>query len=157
VKTVWFDELPPYTVRSFTYSNEQVRADQVPRVIVCNINLEDRSFNWFVLRNHITMHGAKNLNYKSSINFSMIILFVPFVSWCDLPHFSFILRYFFCLLLVGLLQYMFTRCVCKWPHECSASTSVIRCWMIIVIVIFVIHFTPLWKTANGRARSGEGK
>jgi hypothetical protein len=39
VKTVWFDELPPYPIRSFTYRNEQVRADKVQRVIVYNMNV----------------------------------------------------------------------------------------------------------------------
>jgi hypothetical protein len=34
VKTVGFDKLPPYPVRSFTYRNEQVRADEVLTVIV---------------------------------------------------------------------------------------------------------------------------
>jgi hypothetical protein len=34
METVWFDELPPYPVRSFTYRNEQVRAYTVSRVIV---------------------------------------------------------------------------------------------------------------------------
>jgi hypothetical protein len=34
VKTVWFDELLPYPVRSFTYHNEEVGADEVPRVTV---------------------------------------------------------------------------------------------------------------------------
>jgi hypothetical protein len=34
METVWFDELPLHPVRSFTYRNEQVRADEVPRVIV---------------------------------------------------------------------------------------------------------------------------
>jgi hypothetical protein len=34
VKTVSFDELPPYPVRSFTYRNEQVRADELYRVIM---------------------------------------------------------------------------------------------------------------------------
>jgi hypothetical protein len=29
-----FNELPPYPVRSFTYRNEQVRLDEVQRVIV---------------------------------------------------------------------------------------------------------------------------
>jgi hypothetical protein len=29
-----FDELPPYPVRTFTYRNEQVKAGEVPRVIV---------------------------------------------------------------------------------------------------------------------------
>jgi hypothetical protein len=37
METVWFDELPPYPVRSFTYHNEQVRAYTVSRVIVYNI------------------------------------------------------------------------------------------------------------------------
>jgi hypothetical protein len=36
VNTVWFDELPPYPVRSFTYRNEQVGADEVKKVIVYN-------------------------------------------------------------------------------------------------------------------------
>jgi hypothetical protein len=36
MKTVCFDDLPPYPVRSFAYRNEQVRADEVPRVIVYN-------------------------------------------------------------------------------------------------------------------------
>jgi hypothetical protein len=36
VKTVPFDELAPYPVRSFTYRNEQVRADEVQRAIVYN-------------------------------------------------------------------------------------------------------------------------
>jgi hypothetical protein len=31
-----FDELPPYPVRRFTYRNEQVRADEVQRVILYN-------------------------------------------------------------------------------------------------------------------------
>jgi hypothetical protein len=31
---VRFDELPPYPVRCFTYRNEQVRVDEVQRVIV---------------------------------------------------------------------------------------------------------------------------
>jgi hypothetical protein len=34
VKSVPFDELPPYPVRSFTYHNEQFRADELQRVIV---------------------------------------------------------------------------------------------------------------------------
>jgi hypothetical protein len=34
VKTVWFDELPLYPVRSCTYRSEQVRVDEVQRVIV---------------------------------------------------------------------------------------------------------------------------
>jgi hypothetical protein len=34
VKTVGFDELPPYAIRRFTYSKEQVELDEVPRVIV---------------------------------------------------------------------------------------------------------------------------
>jgi hypothetical protein len=34
VKTVSFEELPPYPVRSFTYRNELVRVDEVLRVIV---------------------------------------------------------------------------------------------------------------------------
>jgi hypothetical protein len=29
MKTVWFDELPLYPVSSFTYHNEQARADDV--------------------------------------------------------------------------------------------------------------------------------
>jgi hypothetical protein len=38
MEIVWFDELPPYPVRSFTYRNEQVRAYTVSRVIVYNIH-----------------------------------------------------------------------------------------------------------------------
>jgi hypothetical protein len=34
VKIVWFDELHPYPVRSFTYRNQQVRAEEVSRVTV---------------------------------------------------------------------------------------------------------------------------
>jgi hypothetical protein len=37
MEIVWFDELPPYPVRSFTYRNEQVRAYTVSRVIVYTI------------------------------------------------------------------------------------------------------------------------
>jgi hypothetical protein len=37
---VSFDELPPYPVRSFTYRNEQVRAQEVQRVIVYSIILK---------------------------------------------------------------------------------------------------------------------
>jgi hypothetical protein len=33
---VWFDELPSYPVRSFTYLNDQVRIDEVHREIVYN-------------------------------------------------------------------------------------------------------------------------
>jgi hypothetical protein len=36
MEIVWFDELPPYPVRSFTYRNEQVRAYTESRVIVYN-------------------------------------------------------------------------------------------------------------------------
>jgi hypothetical protein len=35
METVWFVELPPYPVRSFTHHNEQVRAE-VSMVIVYN-------------------------------------------------------------------------------------------------------------------------
>jgi hypothetical protein len=35
------DEILHYPVRSFTYSNEQVRADEVPRVIVYNDNVAE--------------------------------------------------------------------------------------------------------------------
>jgi hypothetical protein len=38
MKTVPFDELPPYPVRSFTYHNEQARVDDVQRVIVYKLN-----------------------------------------------------------------------------------------------------------------------
>jgi hypothetical protein len=38
MKTVRFDELPPYPIRSFTYRNEQARADDVQRVIVYKLN-----------------------------------------------------------------------------------------------------------------------
>jgi hypothetical protein len=34
MKTVSFDELPPYPVRSFAYRNEQVRAHQVQGVFM---------------------------------------------------------------------------------------------------------------------------
>jgi hypothetical protein len=47
METVWFDELPQYPVRSFTYRNEQVMAD-VPRVIVYNMFLI-RVFDGFLL------------------------------------------------------------------------------------------------------------
>jgi hypothetical protein len=33
VKTVWFGELPPYPVESFTYRNEQVRVVEIQREI----------------------------------------------------------------------------------------------------------------------------
>jgi hypothetical protein len=35
-----FDELPPYSVRGFTYCNKQVRADEVSKVIVYNMEFE---------------------------------------------------------------------------------------------------------------------
>jgi hypothetical protein len=38
MKTVWFDELPPFPVGSFTYRNEQARAEDVQRVIVYKLN-----------------------------------------------------------------------------------------------------------------------
>jgi hypothetical protein len=38
MKTVWLDELPPYPVRSFTYRNEQARADDVQTVIMYKLN-----------------------------------------------------------------------------------------------------------------------
>jgi hypothetical protein len=34
MKTVWFNELTLYAVRSFNYLNKQVRADEVSREIV---------------------------------------------------------------------------------------------------------------------------
>jgi hypothetical protein len=34
MKNVWFDELLPYPIRSFTYHNEQVRVDKVSREIM---------------------------------------------------------------------------------------------------------------------------
>jgi hypothetical protein len=37
-----FDELPPYPVRSFTYRNEQVKADGVQRVIMLKILKEKK-------------------------------------------------------------------------------------------------------------------
>jgi hypothetical protein len=36
METVWFNELHLYPIRSFTYRKKQVRADEVPRVIVYN-------------------------------------------------------------------------------------------------------------------------
>jgi hypothetical protein len=38
VKNVWFDELPPYPLTRCTYRNEQVRADEIPKVIVYRSN-----------------------------------------------------------------------------------------------------------------------
>jgi hypothetical protein len=43
VKTVWFDELLTYTIRSSAHRNGQVRADKVQRVIVYNIDKQTGS------------------------------------------------------------------------------------------------------------------
>jgi hypothetical protein len=58
---VSFDELPPYIVRSFTYCNEQVRADEVERVMVCNIYIHTHTNNKFCL-NSLCKVGNPNMN-----------------------------------------------------------------------------------------------
>jgi hypothetical protein len=46
VNTASFDELLPYHVRSFTYRNEQVRADEVQRVVVYSFVMSAASIRY---------------------------------------------------------------------------------------------------------------
>jgi hypothetical protein len=77
VKTVWFDELPPYPVRSFTYCNEQVGAMGVQRAIVYRYDLHNNyfhtkirkkgsKFEMWETRTHARTH-IKNIEFRKLI------------------------------------------------------------------------------------------
>jgi hypothetical protein len=70
---------PPYPIRSFTYRNKKVRADEVPRVIVYNVRARDSSpvlfFIFSFLRLHFFLHTVK-YEVLESIAFALLFWFV---------------------------------------------------------------------------------
>jgi hypothetical protein len=73
VKTVCFDELPPYPVRSFTYRDEQVRADEVQRVIVYSVLVRRDGSHGVAVRQMLVRHWCVNRDVVCTILLSVCV------------------------------------------------------------------------------------
>jgi hypothetical protein len=111
MKTVWFDERPPYPVRIFTYRNEQARADDVQRVIVYILNRFPHRRRLRVASGATAPGPAQEQACASGLRFVKLYSSVNWKCWYMLRLKSFKVKFrsvvFGCLLYSVWLMYYF--------------------------------------------------